>query len=79
MTTHATITIPKCGPFPQTTHDGLSDDIALSLGRQAAHTLSDGDEVVVLLTSGEEIVIGRESETGHLTWNSNGIIGQVTC
>lgn len=70
----ATITIPKSGPFPETTHDGLSDDLALSLGRQAAHTLSDG-EVVIVLTTGEVLTIGREEATGHLTYESKGIIG----
>jgi hypothetical protein len=77
MNTQATITIPECGPFPESTHDGLSDDIALSLGRQAAHTLSDGAEVRVLLTTGEMIVIGRDGDSGHLTWASEGIIGQL--
>ncbi len=76
----ATITIPKSGPFPETTHDGLSDDLALSLGRRAAHTLSDGDgDVVLVLESGEAITIGRNNETGHLTYSSQGIIGQLTC
>ena len=73
----ATITIPQNGRFPETTHDGLSDDIALSSGRQAAHTLSDDQVVVVRLTSGEVITIGRNSETGHLTYDSQGIIGTL--
>ena len=78
MYDHATITIPEYGPFPETTHDGLSDELALSLGRHAAHTLSDG-EVVLVLTTGNVITIGLDDDSGHLTYESKGIIGQLTC
>ena len=70
---HATITIPKCGPCPETTHDGLSDALALSFGRRAARTLSEQDGyVVVVLESGMQRLIGYDTchnavVIGHLT------------
>ncbi len=63
---HATITIPESGPCPESTHDGLSDDTALSYGRRAALTLSDGAVVTVILSNGHEVVIGLDHETGEL-------------
>ncbi len=69
---HATITIPKCGPCPESTHEGLSDEEAMSVGRAAARTLSDDDGfVVVVLESGLRRLIGYDTANnaviiGHL-------------
>ncbi len=64
---YATITIPENGPFPESTHDGLSDDTAMSYGRRAALTLSDGGVVTVVLSDGHEVVIGHDAVTGELS------------
>lgn len=63
----ATITIPESGPCPESTHDGLSDELAMSYGRRAAMTLSDGAVVTVVLSNGHEVVIGLDEATGELT------------
>lgn len=69
---NATITIPKCGPFPESTHDGLSDELAMSFGRRAAKTLSDDDGfVTVRLSTGKHLVIGHADDNGNM------VIGRV--
>ncbi|KKN98812.1 hypothetical protein LCGC14_0140530 [marine sediment metagenome] len=63
----ATITIPKNGPFPELTYTMFSDVMAMSYGRLAALTLSDGDgSVTIRLSTGEIVAIGRDSLTGEL-------------
>lgn len=63
----ATITVPKCGPCPESTHDGLSDEQAMSFGTLAAKTLSEQDGfVTVTLESGDKRVIGHDTLTGEL-------------
>ena len=70
---HATITIPKCGPCPESRHEGLSDALAMSFGRLAARTLPDQDGfVVVVLESGVRRLIGHDSSRGAV------IIGHLT-
>lgn len=64
---NATITIPKSGPFPESTHIVLSDVMAMSYGRRAALTLSDDAVVTVVLSSGHEVVIGHDTMTGELS------------
>lgn len=65
---YATITIPKSGPCPKTTHDGLSDELAMSFGRRAAGTLSDDDGLVTIrLSTGELLVIGHSADSGNIT------------
>jgi len=63
----ATLHIPRNGAIPASTHNGLSDDMALSFGRRAAQTLSDsGGKVIVTLGSGRIIPIGRDNETDKI-------------
>jgi len=70
---HATITIPQCGPCPESTHEKLSDELAMTFARRAARTLSEHDGfVTVVLESGATRVIG------HDTLNGAVIIGHLT-
>lgn len=63
----ATITIPECGPIPESRHEGLSDELAMSFGRRAAKTLSEQDGfVTVVLESGSVRVIGHDTLTGEV-------------
>jgi hypothetical protein len=64
----ATITIPKCGPIPASTHDGLSDAVAMDYGKRFAKTLSEPDGfVVVTLECGEDRIIGYDTTNGDIT------------
>ncbi len=66
----ATLDIPASGNIGPSRTDGLSDELAMVLGRSAARTLSEQDGyVTVSLESGETKVIGYCTDTvtiGHL-------------
>ncbi len=58
----ATLEIPQSGTIGPSYTDGLSDELAMVLGRVAAWTLSDEHEfVTVSLESGEVKVIGYDT------------------
>lgn len=63
----ATLTIPADGDIGPSRWTDLSDDLAMTIGRIAAMTLSDEHQFVfVTLGSGEEKVIGLDTLTGEL-------------
>lgn len=55
----ATLEIPASGTIGRSFHDGLSDELALIMGRMAARTLQDGF-VVITLSDGKQKVIGHD-------------------
>ena len=58
----ATLDIPAVGNIRRSCTDGLSDQLAMILGRTAALTLSEqNDSVTVTLESGELIIIGHKN------------------
>lgn len=64
----ATLDIPRNGDIGPSRIDNLSDEVAMTLGRMAAWTLSDEKQfVAVTLESGETRVIGQDTVTGTLT------------
>lgn len=64
----ATLEIPQSGNIGPSRTDGLSDDLAMCIGRIAAGTLSEQDGfVTVSLESGIVEVIGHDTLTGELT------------
>lgn len=68
MVSKAVLGIPRSGNIGLTLTDGLSDEVAFSMGRIAARTLSEQDgPVTVLLQCGTIIVIGRNTLRGKLT------------
>lgn len=63
----ATLEIPQSGNIGPSRTDGLSDQLAMIMGRTAAMTLSDKDGyVTVSLQSGEVRFIGRETPNRYL-------------
>ncbi len=64
----ATIEIPRCGVIGPSRTEGLSDALAMTIGRTAAWTLSERDgHVTVTLESGSVRVIGHDTIHGKLT------------
>lgn len=64
----ATLEIPRSGTIGPSTTDGLSDVLAITMGRIAAMTLSEHEGyVLVTLESGETKAIGHDTLTGLLT------------
>lgn len=64
---NATLEIPASGIIGPTQVDGLSDELAMTIGRVVARTLSEYDEpVTVLLENGKMAVIGRERPDGTI-------------
>lgn len=64
----ATLDIPKVGDIGPTHMDGLSDALAMTMGRAAAWTLSEQDGfVTVTLESGSVRVIGHDTCRHKLT------------
>lgn len=68
---HATLYIPENDDIGPTYDTGLSDELAMTIGRTVAWTLSDGEEVIVTLESGEKVIIGRNTSTGVLKVGHN--------
>ncbi len=65
----ATLEIPQVGDIGPSFTDGLSDRLALTMGRTAAWTLSEQyGFVLVTLASGEVKVIGHDTVRGELTF-----------
>lgn len=68
----ATIQIPQSGHIGRSVTRGLSDELALSIGRTAARTLEISDGfVIVTKESGDIMVIGNDPDNndvviGHL-------------
>lgn len=57
----ATLEIPASGSIGHSFHGGLSDELAMIMGRTVANTLSEQDgSVVVTLSNGERKVIGHD-------------------
>jgi len=64
---NATLEIPASGDIGPTQMDGLSDQLAMIMGRTAARTLSERDDSVsVTLESGTVVIIGHEQVDGTL-------------
>ena len=64
----ATLDIPRSGNIGHSRTEGLSDDLAMALGRLAAHVLPECDGPVrVQLESGQQVVIGHDSWSGKVT------------
>lgn len=64
----ATLEIPQSGVIGPSKTEGLSDEMAMTIGRAAAWTLSERDEfVTVTLESGSVRVIGQDTVRGKLT------------
>lgn len=69
----ATLDIPSSGDIGPSHTIGLSDELAITIGRTAARTLSEQDGyVTVRLESGETILIG------HDTIYDQVVIGRLT-
>lgn len=65
---NATLEIPRTGTIGPSRTEGLSDTLAMIIGRTAAWMLSEGDGyVIVTLESGEVRVIGHDTLTNKLT------------
>ena len=63
----ATLDLPHSGVIGSERYVGLSDALAVSIGRIAAMTLSDEHEfVTVSLESGETVMIGQDTLSGQL-------------
>jgi len=63
----ATLEIPGSGNIGPSTTGGLSDELAMILGRTAAMTLADEDgDVLVTLSDGTVKVIGHEAWSGNI-------------
>ncbi len=70
----AILDIPRSGVIGPSRTEGLSDALAMSIGRTAAYTLSDqNDRVTVSLESGDILVIGYDAVRHEL------FIGGLTC
>lgn len=70
----ATLDIPRNGTIGRSRTVGLSDEMAMTIGRTAAYTLSDqNDRVTVSLESGDIVVIGYDAVRHRL------FIGGLTC
>lgn len=55
---NATLEIPASGVIGPTRVDGLSDELAMTIGRVAAMTLSEQDgHITVSLESGEQVTL----------------------
>lgn len=64
----ATLEIPRSGAIGPSRTDGLSDHLAMTMGRAAAWTLSEQDGfIIVTLESGSVRVIGHDTLHGRLT------------
>jgi hypothetical protein len=64
---NATVSIPDDGVIGPSLTDGLSDELAVSIGRIAALTLSEPNTfVTVTLECKAVIVIGHDENTGSL-------------
>ncbi len=58
----ATLEIPARGTIGRSFHDGLSDELAMSIGRTAARTLSEQDgHVIIRLSDGDTKLIGYDT------------------
>ena len=69
----ATLDIPASGTIGPSHTEGLSDELAMGIGRIAAKTLSEQDGyITVSLESGEVKVIGHDALYGKIT------IGRLT-
>jgi hypothetical protein len=65
----ATLEIPRAGDTGPSRTIGLSDDLAMIMGRIAAWTLSEQDGcVAVTLESGEVKLIGHDTSTNALVF-----------
>jgi hypothetical protein len=62
---NATLTIPENGVIGPTHVEGLSDELAITIGRIAAMTLSDAF-ITVTLECGILVVIGCDEFTGEI-------------
>ena len=61
MNGKAVLDIPESGEFGRSLDEGLSDELAMVMGRTAALTLSYHDRhVIVTLESGNVVVIGPD-------------------
>lgn len=69
----ATLEIPSSGVIGPSRYEGLSDELALVLGRFAARTLSDEDGYVKITYSD-----GNVKLIGHDTANDVLVIGRLT-
>lgn len=64
---NATLEIPQVGDIGPSRTEGLSDALALTMGRIAAWTLRDRDGfVIVTFASGEGVTIGYDEIEGGL-------------
>lgn len=64
----ASLSIPQVGHIGPSRTEGLSDELALILGRTAAMTLSEQDGfVVVTLSDGQVKAIGFDTARGEVT------------
>lgn len=70
---NATIEIPNSGNIGPSRHEGLSDVLALVLGRCAARTLSDEDGYVTITYSD-----GTKKLIGHDAANDRLVFGRLT-
>jgi len=76
----ASIRIPSSGNIRLSYCDGLSDRLAMTIGRRAAETLSDDDGfVTVVLESGRVVVIGLNMDVirrcGGYREYANNVVG----
>ncbi len=63
----ATLDIPGCGVIEPSYTTGLSDELAMTIGRIAAMTLSELDGLVMVkLSDGEVKVIGYDTVTDKI-------------
>jgi len=64
----ATLEIPRSGNIGPSWTEGLSDDLAMALGRLAAHVLTECDgPVMVRLESGQQAIIRHDTWSGRIT------------
>lgn len=70
---NATLDIPRSGVIGPTSYPGLSDKLALVLGRFAARTLSDEDGCVKITYSDGSVKL-----IGHDTANDLLVFGRLT-
>lgn len=64
---NATLEIPRSGVIGPSRYPGLSDEMALVLGRFAARTLSEQDGyVVITYSSGQVKLIGPDTANGDI-------------
>ncbi len=69
----AIVKIPQAGDIGPSRTDGLSDELAMAIGRTAARTLSEQDGyVTVRLESGKTILIGHNTIYGTLVFRRFG-------